>query len=361
MKNLFRKKFALSFLFCVFAYTSIQAQLVANAGNGGIVCPGASFSIGGKPSASGGKPPYTYSWSPATGLMNTTTANPVCNLSTDVFYTLTVKDDTGAVATSNVGFSMNYLQYIDAGIDTSICVAGTALIGGSKNVTGQNITYSWLPVAGLNDSSLPQPTAAPKQTTTYTLTSTTPGCNPTTHLVTVNIIPTPAINAGTDITINEGETTTLHASGGFFYDWSPANTLTYPKTAEPNAQPILTTDYILLGADKSGNCKATDTVTIIVKPYDEPVFYNTFTPNSDNNNDTWYIGNIEKYPNNEVEIFNRYGKLVFKTTGYENRWNGNTWDGKAFGNDVPSATYFYIVDLGVAGKNKYHGTVTIVR
>jgi gliding motility-associated-like protein len=361
MKKLFYPKFVISFLFFLLIFTSVKAQLKADAGGGGIVCPGASFAIGGKPSASGGKPPYKYSWSPATGLMNTTMANPICNLTDDVFYTLTVTDDSGKVATSNVQFVMNYLQYINAGKDTSVCVAGTALIGGSMNVIGQNITYNWLPVAGLSDSSLPQPISAPKQTTTYTLTSSTPGCKPTTHLVTITVIPTPVINAGTDITINEGETATLHASGGFFYDWSPINTLTYPKTAEPNAQPILTTDYILLGADKSGNCKGTDTVTVIVRPSDEPVIYNTFTPNSDNNNDTWYIGNIEKYPNNEMEIYNRYGKLVFKTKGYENKYNGNTWDGKAFGNDVPSATYFYILDLGVAGKNKYHGTVTIVR
>jgi gliding motility-associated-like protein len=361
MRYLLRAKFEFSFLLFLLTVTSIKAQLKANAGSGRVICPGESFSIGGNPSASGGTPPYNYSWSPLVGLTNTTTSNPVLNPTTDIIYTLKVTDDSGKVATSSVQFSMNYLQYVNAGTDTSICVGGTALIGGAKNITGNNISFSWIPVTGLSNNSLPQPIASPKITTTYTLTSTISGCKPKINEVTVIIIPTPSISAGTDITINEGETATLHASGGFLYNWSPINTLTYPKTQQPNAQPILTTDYFVIGADLSGNCKGIDTITVIVIPSDEPVIYNTFTPNSDNNNDTWYIGNIEKFPNNEVEIYNRYGKLVYKTKGYDNKLDGHNWDGKAFGNDVPSATYFYIINLGITGKNKYHGTVTIVR
>lgn len=361
MNKVFKIKFLIAFLLSSFVINSAFAQLVANAGGGKIVCPGLSFSLGGTPSASGGTPPYTYSWWPATFLMNTTTANPTCTPTADVYYTLTVTDDSGNVSVSNVNIQMTYLQYVNAGNDSSVCVDDSAFIGGPDNVTGlsQGVTYKWLPAAGLSDSSSPRPIAAPVQTTTYTLTSSMASCADKIDMVTVTIIPTPLINAGIDTTMKEGETATLHGSGGFYYQWTPNNTLTYPTTANPNAEPTSTTDYILLGSDPSHSCYATDTVTVYVIKSDEPIFYNTFTPNQDGNNDNWYIGNIEKYPDNKVEVYNRYGKLVFKTTGYQNAWNGNTWDGKSFGENLPAATYFYIVDLGVDGK-KYNGTVTII-
>lgn len=359
MNNCFKIKYLFTFLIALFVLNSAMAQITANAGTGKTVCPGISFQLGGAPSASGGKAPYTYSWSPATFLMNTTTANPTCTPSADVFYTLTVTDDTGAVSVATVNVQMIYLQYVNAGKDSSVCVGGSSTIGGVDNITGKNVTYSWLPVAGLSDSSLPQPIATPPQTTTYTLTASMSGCADKIDMVTITIIPTPLINAGIDTTMKEGETATLHGSGGFFYEWTPNGTLTYPLTANPNAEPTSTIMYTLLGYDSSHKCFATDSVIVNVIKSDEPIFYNTFTPNQDGNNDTWYIGNIDKYPDNKVEIYNRYGKLVYKTTGYVNAWNGNTWDGKSFGNNLPSGTYFFMVDLGVEGK-KYHGTVTII-
>ena len=91
-------------------------------------------------------------------------------------------------------------------------------------------------------------------------------------------------------------------------------------------------------------------------PDSNVVLYNTFTPNYDGNNDYWYIGNIYKYPSNHLEVYNRDGKLVYKANGYF-----NTWDGKSYtGNELPSATYFYVLDLG-NGTAALHGIVTIVR
>ena len=203
---------------------------------------------------------------------------------------------------------------------------------------------------------MPNPTCSnPIQTTTYTLTATISGCPPKTDVVDVTVIPTPKIDAGINITIQEGETATLNGTGGSVYDWSPKNTLTYPYTANPNAEPTATTTYYLYGADPANKCPAYDSVIVFVEPKDKVVFYNTFTPNNDGNNDTWYIGNIFKYPNNSLEIYNRDGKLLYKTTQYT-----NSWDGKAYGNALPAGTYFYIMDLG-DGNEKYHGTVTIVK
>ncbi len=93
MNKVFKSRYLFTFLISLLLLNIARAQapLVANAGTGKVVCPGASFSIGGAPSASGGTPPYTYSWSPATYLTNATTANPTCTPTADVFYTLTVE------------------------------------------------------------------------------------------------------------------------------------------------------------------------------------------------------------------------------------------------------------------------------
>ncbi|RED26821.1 putative repeat protein (TIGR01451 family)/gliding motility-associated-like protein [Flavobacterium cutihirudinis] len=71
--------------------------------------------------------------------------------------------------------------------------------------------------------------------------------------------------------------------------------------------------------------------------------WNEFSPNDDGQNDTFYIDCITQYPNNKLEIFNRWGNIVYYKQGYD-----NTWDGKAEGSakTLPEGTYFYILDLG---------------
>ena len=117
---------------------------------------------------------------------------------------------------------------------------------------------------------------------------------------------------------------------------------------------LLICTYYLYGTDNSNTCPNYDSVIVTVIPNDELVFYNTFTPNNDGNNDTWYIGNVYKYPNNKLEIYNRNGKLVYKASSYV-----NNWDGHAFGERLPAGTYFWVFELG-DGKGKKHGDVTII-
>jgi len=80
-------------------------------------------------------------------------------------------------------------------------------------------------------------------------------------------------------------------------------------------------------------------------PRDEIEIYNTFTPNGDGKNDTWWIKDIEEYTDNEVIIFNRWGDEVWSTQNYDNKSPG-VWAGKNKRNEnLPDATYFYIIKL----------------
>lgn len=336
-----------------------QAQpLVAHAGIDQVICPGGSATIGATPAATGGKAPYTYSWSPNWYLSSTTIANPISTTPSWAEYTLTVTDDTGAVAIDKVVVDMNHIYNADAGNDTSICENSFAVLGAPINSSLSGVSYSWTPTSTLNNPALARPTSNPGLTSvSYTVTMTSAGCPPKTDYVTVTVIPTPHIDAGPDTTIKEGAIATLHASGGYYYAWSPQATLRYYYTANPDAEPIVTTTYYLYGTDASNKCPAYDSVTVFVTESDDIVVYNTITPNGDGENDTWYIGNILKFPNNTLELYNRYGKLVYKTTGYT-----NTFEGKVTGQELPAGTYFYNIDLGEEGSNaKFHGTLTIIR
>ncbi len=349
-KNLFY----LSIIF-LFSAKTVTAQLFVNAGVDTAVCPGGSITLGGYPIVIGGVAPYTYKWTPSTGLSSSTIAHPLLNPTTYTNYTITVTDNEGHTQSNSVFIYMTDIAYIDAGKDTSICIGTSTPIGNVFNIANNGINYSWSPSTGLNDSTSARPIASPLLTTTYTLTAFDGVCQPKISFTKVTVIPIPQIHAGSDTTIFEGAVATLHATGGFNYVWYPQTSLTYPYTANPNAEPIQTTDYFLYGEDNTGKCFSNDTITVTVTPENAIVIYNTFTPNNDSNNDNWYIGNIWKYPNNKLEVYNRFGKIVYKKNSYL-----NDWDGKSYGIELPAATYFYILDLG-DGKVSYHGTVSIVR
>ena len=68
-------------------------------------------------------------------------------------------------------------------------------------------------------------------------------------------------------------------------------------------------------------------------------------------NDYWIIDGIELYPNNKVQIFDRYNNLIYEMSGYNNKdiiWYGQTNKG-LFVKEVPEGTYFYTLNLGDGG------------
>lgn len=91
------------------------------------------------------------------------------------------------------------------------------------------------------------------------------------------------------------------------------------------------------------------------------------SPNNDGlGNDVMQIENIEKYPENEVTVFNRWGGTVFTTKNYNNQsnnFNGKGNVGAAKGQDVPDGSYFFIVHTtDVNGdKKRYTGFIVIKR
>jgi gliding motility-associated-like protein len=90
-------------------------------------------------------------------------------------------------------------------------------------------------------------------------------------------------------------------------------------------------------------------VSMIFEDVQDPVIaYQVLTPNDDAFNDAWVVDGIEQFPNNTVQIFDRWSSLVYQMQGYDNIervWKGESNEGISTGK-LPNGTYFYIINLG---------------
>ena len=167
---------------------------------------------------------------------------------------------------------------------------------------------------------------------------------------TVNVDGLTSVDAGEDVTITEGNEVTLNANSnqGGTYQWSPDNDLNNTSIANPVANPRQTTTYTVTFVSNDG-CTASDEVTVFVNELPEDETKYGLSPNNDGLYDFWEIKGIEAYPDNKVQIYNRWGDVVFETEGYDNV--SNFFDGRANrltalgAGDLPNGTYFFKIHI----------------
>lgn len=144
---------------------------------------------------------------------------------------------------------------------------------------------------------------------------------------------------------------TLDVTGGsppYTYDWS--NNATESELVDlPGGL------YIVTVSD-GFQCEVVDSVEIVI-----PLLIPTmFTPNGDGYNDNWEITNISDYSNVNIEIYNRWGDLVYSYDDSGAQYAGEPWKGDSNGNGniLPMGGYVYIITLeGI--DEPYNGVVTI--
>lgn len=166
---------------------------------------------------------------------------------------------------------------------------------------------------------------------------------PDSILISLIITPTSCTDAR-DAGIN------AEASGGFgefIYEWSNGE-------SGPVIMNLPAGVISLLSTDQNG-CSRRDSIFIPLSEKNCFDFSNTFTPNGDGKNDTWILDHIEDFPNAEVVILNQWGTVIFESIGY-----AEPWDGTYKGNPLPSATYYYLIDLK-NGQPALTGPVTLLR
>ncbi len=100
-----------------------------------------------------------------------------------------------------------------------------------------------------------------------------------------------------------------------------------------------------------GGCSGTDSVDVTLYDVGNCIISEGLSPNGDGFNDTLDLTFLnDRTGISKLQIFNRLGTLVFEQNNYTNQWRGQTNDG----NDLPTGTYFYVVDL--AGNDAVYGT-----
>jgi gliding motility-associated-like protein len=110
--------------------------------------------------------------------------------------------------------------------------------------------------------------------------------------------------------------------------------ITYIANRSPNA----------CGLDSFKYRVCVDTIcseaTVIIETLcaDSLVAYNGISPNNDGHNDAFVIQGLQKYPNNTLTIYNRWGNQILTVKDYQNDWEG-TWNNK----NLPDGTYFYML------------------
>ena len=123
----------------------------------------------------------------------------------------------------------------------------------------------------------------------------------------------------------------------------------------------LTTSQVYYVTESLNGCESTPDDVVVTFENCEVIYPTAFTPDGDGTNDTWEIlGLDEKYPDNTVRIYNRWGNLIFEhESSVTNPYNNNRWDGTYKGAPLPVGSFYYIIDVS-GSDEKIKGTVSII-
>lgn len=206
---------------------------VVNAGVDQTVCDGTPVTL----TASGAT---NYAWN--NGVTQGVAFTPAVGTTT---YTVT-GTSLGCSSTDQVVVTVNPIPVVDAGADQTVCDGTPVTLSGSGATS-----YAWN--NGVTDGVAFTPAVG---TLTYTVTGTSLGCSSTDQVnVTVNAIP--AVNAGADQFLCDGEQATLNATGATSYAWNNGGVQGVAFTPA-----VGTWNYTVTGTTLG--CTATDQMTITV-------------------------------------------------------------------------------------------------
>ena len=335
----------------------------------------------------GGKPAYTITWSGGSSVG--TTATGLASGS----YDFTITDFNGCFATVNGITLTDPIATLDD--FAKACVGGPDFpLTGGLPVGG---TYSGRGVlAGVFS---PATAGVGIDTITYTYTDLTGCVLDTTNTIVVTSLPELYIPLYISVVQQLGALNIISILSGTSYNmdvntvsnvdpttftWEP-DTLFTPKNSWNSSiyyddgvkdkipldrfvkltDPLThrQTDYIKVYAIATTSIGCTDTLKLYVKLIDKISFGNVFSPNGDGINDMWLVPKDYLFPDLEIEIFNRWGSLVWSAKGDKaaKGWNGRTNKG----NELPIGTYYYVIKFNINTKDgnwkPINGSITIVR
>jgi len=264
---------------------------------------------------------------------------------------------------------------IDGSSDTvNVCEGNKNVYNFSGNASSlyQNPVYqwqeskdsgtTWLDLAGATDVSyLRLPTLSPggywyRLTVVDASVAGITACRIASNLLIINVHPKPVVDAGYDRVYIKGHPVTLLAVAtgeNISYNWNPPLYMNDTSLLNPKVSPPTDITYTLF-VESSFGCTNEDTTN--VKVVGGIFVPNAFTPNGDGKNDIWHIPFLDRGLNAEVNVFNRWGQLVYHVSG-----GTVSWDGSLNGKPQASGIYVYVITFKGNEFPKMKGTVALVR
>ncbi len=287
------------------------------------ICPGRTAQLSVKSGA------LKYKWSISTA--DSSKANIIVKPLITTTYTVVAQYADGCRSSKTVTVKVeDNKPDFKVSRDTTICE------GQAVQLSAQGGTnYVWSPSSTLSDSTIKNPIAKPKQTTTYNVTSSySDGCSPKRSITVTIERPPQGVAFKASLGYNCGSPTKIQlqnlTNGATRYDWILGDG-NGSKIANPDLYSYDKngTYQVTLKAYSARGCETVSTQSLTVLNLNSVP--NVITPNGDGKNDFFRIG----IPNSKLEIVNRYGRRIYLNDNYTDDW----------GQGIENGTYYYSLTL----------------
>jgi gliding motility-associated-like protein len=186
------------------------------------------------------------------------------------------------------------------------------------------------------------------------------GCDSVVSVVELTVNPLPIVTVSKSNDINcILASSTLNATGGSRYTWSPTSSLSNGSISNPVASPNVTTTYVVRVTTNKG-CMLHDSVQVTVNAADPDgglLMPSAFTPNNDGKNDCFGVKHWGRVSNLNLAVYDRLGFKVFQTSN-----PSECWDGIYKGERLGTAAFVYHVSATtICGPVNRKGTVVLIR
>ena len=246
----------------------------------------------------------------------------------------------GCLGAAKTGTVLIVAISVELGDDQSICEGETFIL----TPTGEFQTIVWQD----GSSTIPyeKTDEGPISCTVYH----DAGCSASDEMyLTVN--ESPYVDLGNDTAVC-GKIILDAGADGTIYNWSTGETT---QEIEVSGQHQISVDV-----ENVYGCIAQDTIYITACDMDDYFsdIPNIITPNEDGKNDQWIVEKLSGFPDVEVEIYDRWGRLIYRSeTGYPTPWNGINMHG----NIVPTGSYHYVFLLNYEDYKRVTGSVSVIK
>lgn len=309
----------------------------------------------------------TYAWSGPGGYTGTGSSNTFSNVTTNEegTYTIVGTDANGCQGSGTIEIDVLDLPVITVQADASNAIYCNGTLATLTTSGASDYTWSGPNSYSNSGSSVVILDLNAGDEGYYVVTATdTNGCVSTDSVYLSVVTDVPADAYG-DSLLCPGEPLILNGTGGNSYQWQgPANfTSTEQNPLVTNSAGFENSGLYTLTVVDANGCLGYDSTSVEVTNNGDCLFIpNLVTPDDDLHNDAWEINGIESYVNAEVEIYNRWGNLVYSASPYNNDWKGEINHGAVIGGDdnkVPVGTYFYIIRLNEGDKPPFKGYIEV--